>query len=309
MIKNISILAPKRKNDVWTVPLSFYYNLIHSGFNVKIYNNLHEDKPGITLLDNRAWDENGLKSLLSDANSGVFVPDVIIHFDFGLFVSDYLNKKYFPSALWVYESGDDPQSFSYNYSKVAKGDFDLIMSPDCRATQEYVRRGYNAVWSPHFADEKFIGGEITPIVDSITSRHFSEDFFAQLKSRLGDRFKARDEFINEKDHPLFLKQGKIVVQNSKYKEITRRIFEGMLCNRLVITDRLPAETKIDSIFKENEDIVYFDSVDDCASKIEYYSNNDVERNIIALNGCNKVKKHHTVSQRVKKLLSILNNLC
>ena len=307
--KRISIIAPYRKGDVWSIPLSFFYEFKKLGHDVKIFNNLNEDQPGINQLDPRAWNEDGLKQLLEEAKCGVFVPDIIIHFDFGLFRSTLLNKIQFPQATWIYESGDDPQSFNYNYSKVVKGNFDLIMSPDYRATQEYLRCGYNAVWSPHFADEKFLGDEIAPIVDSITSRHFSEDFFTQLKSRLGDRFKARDEFINEKDHLSFLKQGKIVVQNSKYKEITRRIFEGMLCNRLVITDRLSVETKIGSMFKENEDIVYFDSVDDCASKIEYYSNNDRERSIIAGNGYNKVKKYHTVAHRVKKLLHILDKLC
>lgn len=305
MIKNISILAPCRQGDVWSVPLSFYYELIGRGINVKIYNNLNDDKPGITQLDSAAWNEDGLINLLQDANSGVFVPDVIMHFDFGLFKSKLLNKNNFPQAKWIYESGDDPQCFSYNYTKVVNGNFDLILSPDYRTTKEYLRQGYKAVWSPHFADLKYIGTDIQPIVDSITSRHFSEDFFKSLKSKLGDRFKARDKFIKEQNHLPFLKQGKIIVQHSKYKEITRRLFEGMLCNRLVITDRIDPETNINSIFKENEDIVYYDNVDDCVEKIKYYADNDAERNRIAFNGFNKVLNKHTIIQRVDKLISLI----
>lgn len=306
MIKNISILAPYRVGDVWSIPLSFYYCLKDKGYNVNIYNNLNDDIPGVTQLDPRAWNEDGLKQLLYDAKSGKFIPDIIMHFDFGLFKSQLLTKNEFPSAKWVYESGDDPQCFNFNYSKVVNGNFDVILSPDIRAVKEYKHRGYNAVWCPHFADDKFLGNDITPTVNSITSRHFSEPFFKELKQKLGDNFKARDEFIKEQFHLEFLKQGKIVVQNSKYKEITRRIFEGMLCNRLVLTDRLNPETGINMLFKENEDIVYFDSLDECVSKINYYSSNNEERIRIANNGYKKVIANHTTTQRVNKLLSILN---
>jgi spore maturation protein CgeB len=60
------------------------------------------------------------------------------------------------------------------------------------------------------------------------------------------------------------------------------------------------------LFKENEDIVYFDSLDECVSKINYYSSNDEERIRIANNGYKKVIANHTTTQRVNKLLSILN---
>ena len=304
-MKNISILAPYRTNDVWSVPLSFFYEFKKLGFNVKIFNNLNDDQPGITQLDPRAWNEIGLRQLLKEATDGTFVPDLIFHFDFGLFNSSLLNKNQFPRATWIYESGDDPQCFRYNFEKVKKANFDLIMSPDIRAVKEYNRRGFKAVWSPHFADPLFLGEETEPIYDAITSRHFSEPFFAELKRKLGERFFARDQFINEKDHLQFLKQGKIVVQNSKYKEITRRIFEGMLSNRLVLTDRPNADTRIDLLFKENIDIVYFNSIDDCIEKIKYFSKNEKERNLIANNGYQKIVKNHTIQKRIQQLLKLI----
>lgn len=304
-MKNISIIAPCRSNDVWSVPLSFFYEFKRLGHNVKIFNNLNEDAPGITQLDARAWNEEGLRQLLTEATNGTFVPDVIIHFDFGLFKSCLLNKEQFPQATWIYESGDDPQCFPYNFEKVKTGKFDLIMSPDIRAVKEYNKRGFKAVWSPHFADPLFLGKEVEPVYSAITSRHFSEPFFMLLKSKLGDSFFARDKFINEKDHLSFLKKGKIIIQNSKYKEITRRIFEGMLVNRLVLTDRPDADTRIDVLFKENVDIIYFDTVDECVEKVKYFSQNEKERQVIAKNGYEKVIKNHTVQKRVEHLLKLL----
>lgn len=305
MTKNISIIGPYREGDVWSIPLSFFYEFKRLGHNVKIFNNLNDDQSGITQLDPRAWTEKGVIEMLTEANNRTFVPDIIIHFDFGLFNSSLLNKSLFPSAKWVYESGDDPQCFNYNLRKVQKGNFDLIMSPDIRTTKEYMRLGYNAVWSPHFADPLFLGEEKIPIYDAITSRHFSEPFFVKLKTLLGERFTARDSFIKEDLHLPFLKQGKIVVQNSKYKEITRRIFEGMLAKRLVIVDRPDSETCIDLLFTEDKDIVYFNSIEDCVDKINYYSSNDKKREELAINGFNKVKKFHTIHNRVSKLLTLI----
>lgn len=305
MIKNISIIAPHRKNDVWSIPLSFYYELKNQNYNVRIYNNLNEDVPGITQFDPKAWTDEGIKQLLFDARNNHFVPDLIIHFDFGLFKSSFLNKSQFPQAVWIYESGDDPQCFNYNLQKVQTGNYDLIMSPDIRAVREYNNLGFKAIWSPHFADPLFLGEEIKPKYDAITSRHFSEPFFAELKIKLGERFYARNEFINEKNHLSFLKQGKIVIQNSKYKEISRRIFEGMLANRLVIADRPDPTTEISLLFEENKDIVYFDNLEDCVEKINFYIKNNKEQQKIALSGYNKVLKQHTIKKRIEKLMSLV----
>jgi spore maturation protein CgeB len=59
------------------------------------------------------------------------------------------------------------------------------------------------------------------------------------------------------------------------------------------------------IFKENEDIVYFDSFEDCVEKVQYYSANHQERLKITQSGCNKVSKLHTTEARIKKLIHII----
>jgi glycosyltransferase involved in cell wall biosynthesis len=304
--KKICIIGPNRDNDKWNIPLSFFNEFKRLGHEVKIFNNLNDDQPGINQFNPKAWTEAGLHQMLQDANNGIFEPDIIIHFDFGLFRSPLLNKNNFPSAIWVYESGDDPQCFDYNFDKVQSGNYDYVLSPDIKSVFKYNQKGYNAIWSPHFADTLFLGDEIEPTVPCITSRHYSEPFFIELKNKLGDKFEARDEFIPEDKHLQFLKTGKIIIQNSKYKEITRRIFEGMLCNRLVITDRISEDTGIDKIFKEGEDIVYFDNIDDCSEKINYYLENEKERLRISNNGYNKIKSNHTVSKRVENLLKLIN---
>jgi spore maturation protein CgeB len=102
----------------------------------------------------------------------------------------------------------------------------------------------------------------------------------------------------------FLNSGVLVFQQSRWHEITRRVFEGMACGKLIITDRLPIQSNIDNLFVENEDIVYYDSLGDCISKINYYLSSEAkeDRERISLNGYNKVINMHTQVKRVDSIL-------
>jgi hypothetical protein len=294
-MKKIALLAPTSSTDVWNIPISFYNWFKKLGYEVAFYNTLVNDK----------FNDANLQKLISDYNNNVFVPDVVLHLDFGLFNSQYLHKKYIPSAKWIVESGDDPQNFSLNYPKVKSGNFDIIISPDIRCVEKYNSHQLNALWCPYFADPDEFEVFQEPLFNAVTTRSIEEPFFKNLKQALGDKFQARLDFLHSKDHTRHLMKGKIVVQNSKYKEISRRLFEGMLANRLVIADRPDPNTKIDMLFKENKDIVYFDCFEECVEKIQYYSINDNERTKIAQSGFEKVSAKHTISARIKKLMQFV----
>ena len=94
----------------------------------------------------------------------------------------------------------------------------------------------------------------------------------------------------------------MVIQNSRWKEITRRIFEAMACGKMVITDRLDESTGLSQMFIDGEDIVYYNEMFDCIEKINYYNENEEERERIAYNGMSKVIANHTQIQRVDTLI-------
>lgn len=294
-MKNVAILGPTSSTDIWNIPISFYNHFVKLGYNVKFYNTLVNDK----------FDDLNLKQLIEEYKQKIFVPDIVLHLDFGLFNSPFLLKQNIPEAKWIVESGDDPQNFQLNFPKILKGNFDIIMSPDIRCVENYSNNNCNAVWCPYFADPDQFNIAQEPLFDAVTTRSINEPFFSELKSLLKDKFEARTNFLQGLDHSRHLMKGKIVVQNSKHKEITRRIFEGMMANRLVITDRLDPSTKIDSIFKENDSIVYFDNVQECAEKIKFYSLNENERIRIAQKGNDLVKNFHTTPIRIKKLIELI----
>ena len=98
----------------------------------------------------------------------------------------------------------------------------------------------------------------------------------------------------------------MVIQNSRWGEVTRRIFEGMACGKMVLCDRLDKSKKLDELFVDGEDIVYYDDMIDCINKMNEYSADDKERERIAKNGYQKVLKNHTQVQRVDFIIEKYN---
>ncbi len=70
-----------------------------------------------------------------------------------------------------------------------------------------------------------------------------------------------------------------------------------------MTDRLPSERGLDTLFTDGEDIVFYDSMEDAIEKINFYSKNDKERERIANNGYQNVLNNHTSIQRFDAVLN------
>lgn len=294
----VAFIFAHRTTDVWTTPLSVVNEFKRLGCEVTIYSLFD-------IYDN--YVDSQIQQLIEDNNTGKFRPDLIIYMDWGRFDSPLLDKKHIPNAFWVMESGDDPQNFERNSSKASK--FHLVLTPAHNSYLEYKRRNINAEWWTHFADSNihkpysdFTPFDELPPVRSTRGPGGSNlmDYLSQI---MPDKFINRNG-LSGVEYGDFLNSGVIVFQQSRWHEITRRLFEGMACRKLVITDRLPAESNIDSLFVENEDIIYYDSLGECISKINYYLSEEAksERERVALNGYNKVINNHTQIQRVDIIL-------
>ena len=58
-------------------------------------------------------------------------------------------------------------------------------------------------------------------------------------------------------------------------------------------------------FKEGEDLVCFDGVEDLCEKAAYYLAHEEKRRSIAENGCRKVREHHNYIERIRTMLQIV----
>jgi glycosyltransferase involved in cell wall biosynthesis len=256
----------------------------------------------------RGWDTQIIKTNDTDLKNWVDSKpqtDIVLFMDWGRFDSQYLNKDLVP-AFWIQESGDDPQNFERNYPKANR--FHYTITPDKQSSQEYRNRGINAEWVNHFADTAVqFPLNIEPQYVAVTTRGYGNSEFLDYLTRWAEGGVGNKNGMGAEEHTKFLNSGLMVIQNSRWKEITRRIFEGMACGKLVLTDRLPEETSLYQMFIEGEDIVYYDEMFDCIEKMNYYNENEAERERIAHNGMMKVLHNYTQIQVVDKLITEFNN--
>jgi hypothetical protein len=208
----------------------------------------------------------------------------------------------------IRENADTPQNFDKH---VACSDYyNFLLTPDYQSTLKYQALGHNTVWFNHFADSnihtQYVGQDNYPPVRSTRGENGSL-FMNHLNHIMKGKFINMNGMIGA-EYGAFLNNGKITLQNSRFGEITRRLFEGMSCDTLVLADRLSKDTNIDELFTENQDIVYYDGYPDCVAKINYYlsTEGEKERLRIAHNGFLNVRNNHTQVQRVDLIIEKYN---
>ena len=273
--------------EVWSTPASLMNEFKRRGYEVHRY---HLTNGGCDDLPNNQFD-----ILLTMDWKGIDIPESI-HADI-------------PNTVFkIRENADTPQNFdkhiwcSHNYN--------LLLTPDYQSTSKYQELGHNTVWFNHFADSnihtQYLGYDDYPPVRS-TRGHNGSLFMSHLEHIIKGKFINKNGMVGA-EYGSFLSNGKITLQNSRFKEITRRLFEGASCDTLVLADRISKETNIDELFVENQEIVYYDGYPDCVAKINYYLSpeGEKERLRIAHNGFLKVRNHHTQIQRVDLIIEKYN---
>jgi spore maturation protein CgeB len=81
----------------------------------------------------------------------------------------------------------------------------------------------------------------------------------------------------------------------------------MACGKLVLTDRLDVVKGLEELFIDGEEIVLYNDMFDCIEKMNYYNENEEEREKIAYNGMAKVISNYTQIQVVDRLIEKFKN--
>ena len=283
-------------SEIWSTPYSLIKEMEDRGISVKRFH--------LTKMSKE-----------DELNIFYFEPDITLVMDWkGIDISNHVknvlrNKRCF----LIRENGDTPQNYERHLA-VSDG-YHLLLTPDHQSMLKYNEAGYNCVQFQHFADTRIhypkTEEEIYPIVSikeppvRSTRGPGGSRFLDYLSQVMPGKFWNKNGMTG-REYGLFLASAKIVVQNSRWQEVTRRVFEGMACGSLVLTDRLPEHTRINDLFIEDQDIVYYDDINSCISKINYYLYNWKERNRIAENSRQKTLQNHTQVQRVDLIINEYN---
>lgn len=263
-----------------------------------IYKNLNKDNE-VRRYPLPSFDKTlGFKIFLSDN----FKPDFCFLMNAGSLREGtvYWNKKILFGVPLVLEAGDEPQAYSSH--EILSKNSDLILSPDIRCVKAYGEKGINSKWWTHWCDESIFYKDETKPENKVVSSMYG---YRPITSNVNFLNKTG---LRNKENGDWLRSGKIILQESRWGEITRRIFEGMGCGRMVLTNKIEEETGIFRLFEDKKDIVYYSSKEECESLIEYYLRNEEERESIALSGYNKIINNHTSAVRTFFLLNEVQKL-
>lgn len=283
--------------EPWSTPQGIKSELESRGHEVHHYNLYHDEGRRHPVHNAHHYSNQGINLLLDDVRREIFVPDAVLCMDYGPWDALQFDKQFFPGVVMLTEAGDEPQSHRQHFSKAPR--VHVVLSPDRQCVERYNSLGFNAVYWTHHADTRIFypRPDVKVEFDCVTTcGPRGGGLTEEIQKALGDSFNNERYFYGD-DHAVRLNMGNMVFQCSQHKEVTRRIFEGMACGRLVLTDRLPLETGMSEMFVDGEDIVYYDNAIDAAAKIRYYAANPEEMQRIAKNGYDKVMAEHTQVQR------------
>jgi len=285
-MKEIAFIFAHHPTDIWSTPLSIVNEFKKRGWDIKIYSLFDKDSNYV--------DDNICKLLETK-------PDIIFHMDWGRHLSPILSKLKDTGAFCIMEAGDDPQNQERNIIKAPY--FDLILTPDYESNEYYKSKGFNSEWWTHFADTNIHFPQQTEIKYTATTSRGKggSQFLDKITEHSKGLIKNQNGWVGI-EHSKFLCEGLMVLQNSRWGEITRRIFEGMACGKLVLTDRLSPNKHFEDLFKDRQEIIYYDNMVDCLNKINFYNKNKDLRETIAKQGQEKVLNNHTQQHRVDKIL-------
>jgi hypothetical protein len=280
----ITFIYDYKPNELWSTPLSLLNEFKERGWETEIVPIPNGDDSQLQL-----WIQQDTPT------------DIVLFMDWGRFDSKWLDKSLKPNSFWIQESGDDPQNFERNYPKANR--FHYTITPDKVSAEEYRICGINADWVPHWADTAVqFPMNLEPEYVGVTSRGRGGSEFLDYLTNWAEGAIGNRNGMDAVEHTKFLNTGLMVIQNSRWKEITRRIFEAMACGKMVLTDRLDVSTGLSEMFIDGEDIVYYDEMFDCIEKMNFYNENEEERERIAYNGMAKVIANYTQIQVVDRLI-------
>ena len=274
-------------NEGWSTPWSIYQEFVRLGWTVSRY---HLSQ--MTGLD--------MCNLINNS------PDMCIVMDWkGIDILPTLKRSLYSSGCYmVRECADTPQNFD-NHLPVCDG-YDLLLTPDYTSAERYKTAGYNCLWWTHFADTgidpPYRVYDGLPKVRS-TRGPGSSYILDSLSKIMPDKFINKNGMIGE-DYTMFLSEGLITVQHSRFGEYTRRLSEGAFCRTALLTDRLAQSTHIQDIFTEDESIMFYDSLAECISKINWLlSPEGTEKRVsMSQKAYDIVVSGHTQVQRVNSIL-------
>lgn len=281
-------------------------------FDRQLYNDFHHINPDgifhIPLATN-VRDNYATATMASAADRARFSSD--ISFIGSLYSEKCLyNKITLPEEMRGYVDGlIEAQLLVYGYNFIEECVTPELIEAFCKVRPELInfpdsmKVDTKAVIAQHIISVKVAEQERLRYLKAL-SEHFNVDLYTGSDTYSMPLIHNRGFAKTNTEMPIIFHQSKInlnLTAKSIRSGLSLRIFDVLGCEGFLITNY---QAELPEHFNIGEDLEAYTSLDDLMGKCEYYLSHDKERQEIAHNGFEKVKKYHTYDIRLTQMLEI-----
>lgn len=281
-------------------------------FDRQLYNDFHHINPDgifhIPLATN-VRDNYATATMASAADRARFSSD--ISFIGSLYSEKCLyNQITLPEKMRGYVDGlIEAQLLVYGYNFIEDCVTPELIEAFCKVRPELInfpdsmKVDTKAVIAQHIISVKVAEQERLRYLKAL-SEHFNVDLYTGSDTYSMPLIHNRGFAKTNTEMPIIFHQSKInlnLTAKSIRSGLSLRIFDVLGCEGFLITNY---QAELPEHFNIGEDLEAYTSLDDLMGKCEYYLSHDKDRQEIAHNGFEKVKKYHTYDIRLTQMLEI-----
>lgn len=281
-------------------------------FDRQLYNDFHHINPDgifhIPLATN-VRDNYATATMASAADRARFSSD--ISFIGSLYSEKCLyNQITLPEKMRGYVDGlIEAQLLVYGYNFIEECVTPELIEAFCKVRPELInfpdsmKVDTKAVIAQHIISVKVAEQERLRYLKAL-SEHFNVDLYTGSDTYSMPLIHNRGFAKTNTEMPIIFHQSKInlnLTAKSIRSGLSLRIFDVLGCEGFLITNY---QAELPEHFNIGEDLEAYTSLDDLMGKCEYYLPHDKDRQEIAHNGFEKVKKYHTYDIRLTQMLEI-----
>lgn len=281
-------------------------------FDRQLYNDFHHINPDgifhIPLATN-VRDNYATATMASAADRARFSSD--ISFIGSLYSEKCLyNQITLPEKMHGYVDGlIEAQLLVYGYNFIEECVTPELIEAFCKVRPELInfpdsmKVDTKAVIAQHIISVKVAEQERLRYLKAL-SEHFNVDLYTGSDTYSMPLIHNRGFAKTNTEMPIIFHQSKInlnLTAKSIRSGLSLRIFDVLGCEGFLITNY---QAELPEHFNIGEDLEAYTSLDDLMGKCEYYLSHDKDRQEIAHNGFEKVKKYHTYDIRLTQMLEI-----
>ena len=281
-------------------------------FDRQLYNDFHHINPDgifhIPLATN-VRDNYATATMASAADRARFSSD--ISFIGSLYSEKCLyNQITLPEKMRGYVDGlIEAQLLVYGYNFIEECVTPELIEAFCKVRPELInfpdsmKVDTKAVIAQHIISVKVAEQERLRYLKAL-SEHFNVDLYTGSDTYSMPLIHNRGFAKTNTEMPIIFHQSNInlnLTAKSIRSGLSLRIFDVLGCEGFLITNY---QAELPEHFNIGEDLEAYTSLDDLMGKCEYYLSHDKDRQEIAHNGFEKVKKYHTYDIRLTQMLEI-----